>query len=97
MPLPWLSYIYWLYTLRYQLKHTNQQSSTFRSELQPHCSSNDAEILEPNINTQERLPPPPPKRLNNNTPMYHSKETYNKSLEMFIKKKIKGIVWSKEC
>ena len=87
MPLPWLSYIYWLYTLRYQLKHTNQQSSTFRSELQPHCSSNDAEILEPNINTQERLPPPPPKRLNNNTPMYHSKETYNKSLEMFIKKK----------
>ena len=69
--------------LRYQVKHTNQQSSTFRSELQPHHSSNDADVLEPKPNTQESLPQPP-KRVNNNTPIYHSKEIYNKSLEMFM-------------
>ena len=78
--------------LRYQLKHTNQQSSTFRSELQPHRSSNDAQVPESNTNMQEKFlpppppPPPPPKRIDNNTPMYYSKETYNKGLEMFIKK-----------
>ena len=78
--------------LRYQLKHTNQQSSTFRSELQPHLSSNDSQVPESNTNMKEQfLPPPPPlppppKRIDNNSPMYYSKETYNKGLEMFIKK-----------
>ena len=58
----------------------------FRSELQPHRSSNDAGGVELNTNSQEQFLPPPPKRINNNTPMYRSKETYNKRLEMFIKK-----------
>ena len=74
--------------LRYQLKHTNQQSSIIRSELQPHRLSNDARVLESNTNTQEQFlpPPPPPKRVNNITPMHRPQETYNKSLEMFIEK-----------
>ena len=46
--------------LRYQLKHTNQQSSTFRSDLQQHCSSNDAQVPESNTNMQEQFVPPPP-------------------------------------
>ena len=72
--------------LRYRLK-LNQQSSTFRSELQQWHSSNDAQALEPNTNTQDQFQPPaPPKRVDYNTPMYCSKKTYNKSLEMFIKK-----------
>ena len=72
--------------LKYQLKHTNQQSSTLRNELQPYHSSKDADVLEPNTNTHEQLPPPPPKEVDNNTPMYRSKETYNRSLEIFIRK-----------
>ena len=61
---------------KYQLKHTNQQSSTLRSKLQAHRSSKVADVREPNTNPQEQLlPPPVPKRVDNNTPMYHSKET----------------------
>ena len=44
-------------------------------------------VQEPNTTTQEQFLPPPPKRANNNnSPMYHSKGTYNKSLEMFTQK-----------
>ena len=72
--------------IRYQLKHSNWQSSTLRSKLQPYRPSKDADVLEPNTNTQEQLPSPPPKGFGNNTPVYHSKEAYNKSLKIFIEK-----------
>ena len=39
----------------------------------------------------EQFLPPPSERLGNNIPMYRSKETYNKSLEMFIEKSEKKL------
>ena len=45
--------------LRDQFKHTNQQPTTFTSELQSHRSLNDAGAQEFKANTQEQLPPPP--------------------------------------
>ena len=72
--------------LRYQLKYNNQQSSSLRSELQPYCSSNNADMLEHNTNTQVQLPSPPPERVYNNTPTNRTKGTYNKGLRNVYQK-----------